>query len=213
MKTYNLYLLKDPTNGDIKYIGYTKNSLSQRLEEHIYEGKRCVLDGKKRYHYYKAFWVRSLLLKNLIPIIELIKTESDINKIKQSEILFIKKFKDLGYKLTNLTPGGDGNSSPSKETKDKIRMSLLGNKDSDETKLNKSKASKGKKKTIEHSLNISIVKKKKVKQIDLTSKEVIRIFNSAKEAALELTGKTTSHIGDVCNKNRPCCLGFYWEWK
>lgn len=91
-------------------------------------------------------------------------------------------------------------------------MSLLGKKDSTETKLNKSKASKGKNKTKDHSFNISKAKKKKVKQFDLKSGEVLKIFNSAIEAALELTGKETSHIGDVCNKQRPVCLGFYWEW-
>lgn len=54
--------------------------------------------------------------------------------------------------------------------------------------------------------------KRKVCQIDLTTNETIRIFNSLTEASLYVSGKRTSNIRLCCNKGAKTCYGYKWEW-
>ena len=57
-----IYALKDPLTNEIKYIGKTCNKLKKRLYYHLYE--------IKKYNNKKTCWIKSLLNKKLIPIIE-----------------------------------------------------------------------------------------------------------------------------------------------
>ena len=87
------------------------------------------------------------------------------------EVLLISCFKDMGYKLANLSDGGEGNSGykATPETLTKMSASAKGKQSwakgkklkphTDETKRQMSVAHKGKPKTEQHRLNISLGKK------------------------------------------------------
>ena len=59
---------------------------------------------------------------------------------------------------------------------------------------------------------------RKVKQIDIETGEVIKIWDSISQAALALSGKKRSHISTVCSGNYndkyklKKCLGYGWEY-
>lgn len=87
---------------NIRYIGKTVNPIS-RLHGHLKEAR-----GKDKFIHnpYKCRWINKELLKGnkiKIVIIDTVWNEdSDF-----WEIFYIKKYKNLGYKLTNLSPGGE----------------------------------------------------------------------------------------------------------
>lgn len=85
---------------DVRYIGYTKKSLNKRLIEH--------LSGSKNMKTYKDKWIQKCLSNHeeiIINLIEICKTHKELI---QKEIYYINNYKNNGYKLTNLTDGGDG---------------------------------------------------------------------------------------------------------
>ena len=112
MKIPKLYVLKDPTTNEIRYVGITIRSLKERLSGHISDAK-C----RPELNYHKINWINSLLDKKLLPVIELVKEFETINEAKQAEIDYIKEYK-IKYNLTNCTIGGDrlGERSHSRES-------------------------------------------------------------------------------------------------
>lgn len=94
-----IYMLIDPRDSKIRYIGKTKQSLKKRLINHIVNSKH------KKTH--KDCWIMNLLNNNFKPQIEL------IDDVQESEWIFweqhyISLYKSWGFNLTNLTIGGDG---------------------------------------------------------------------------------------------------------
>lgn len=125
--TVKIYALTDE-EGDIRYIGKTSQYLKQRLYSHIKETK----SERKSY---KISWIKSLLNKGIKPKIEV------IDEVPESEWQFweqywISQFRAWGFKLTNLTEGGQGGNGykhkPS--SKKKMRHAKLGTTLSDEHK-------------------------------------------------------------------------------
>lgn len=178
-KVYKVYILKDPSTNLIRYVGQTIRSLEKRLTAH--------LNRKASFH--RATWINSLKNKSLIPIIELLEIHDSKEKCDESEIFFIKTFREIGYDLTNATSGGGGTKDykVSDETKKKISIFNKGKKLSKEhiEKIIKSKtgrkrgpmseeckkkignANRGKSKppvTEEHRLNLSLALKKAYKE-------------------------------------------------
>ena len=96
MTKYQLYCLKDPNTLEIRYIGITTASLKARLSQHLYDVK--VQKGT-----HKINWIRSLLLKNLKPIIELLEI-CDESNWEEREKFWIKNV----LNLTNTDEGGKG---------------------------------------------------------------------------------------------------------
>jgi predicted GIY-YIG superfamily endonuclease len=95
---YFLYKLIDPITKEVKYIGYTKRPKT-RLWEHIRDAKVGIKT-------YKCDWIRSLIIKNQKPIIEIISNYESQDEAANEEIRLIKELRESGYKLTNLTEGG-----------------------------------------------------------------------------------------------------------
>jgi group I intron endonuclease len=105
-----------------------------------------------------------------------------------------------------------------------LRLGEGRGKCSDETKLKKSIAMKGKKQTEEHKQKrfqyvieygnkISLSKQKAVVKINLKTGETIE-YSSVSEANLSLNKKIgNSGIGEVCNGKKKTYLGFGWKWK
>jgi group I intron endonuclease len=116
-----IYTLSDETK--IRYIGKTK-SINKRYSEHINQSK-----NKKTY---KEKWINNTLLNGGKIIIEILDVCDD-EVANDSEMYWISQFKMWGFKLVNLTNGGDGGS-----LKGRKRTPM-----SDETKLKLSKSKKG----------------------------------------------------------------------
>jgi hypothetical protein len=92
-----IYMLQDPRNLAVRYIGATTQSLSRRLTGHIY-------DGKKRTSSHKAKWIKSLLKQGLSPVIQLI--EECVNW-QERERFWCEHYR-LITPLVNSTKGGEG---------------------------------------------------------------------------------------------------------
>ena len=95
---YYIYTLSDPITQEVRYIGLTTKSLKSRFSAH------CSKKNKS----YKSNWITSLKRKGLKPIIEVLDTASDFEELKDLEMYWIAQFKQWGFKLLNLTNGGDG---------------------------------------------------------------------------------------------------------
>lgn len=135
MEYTNIYSLSDPKTGEIRYIGKTYNHLRKRLYAHINECK----SGNKSH---KINWIKSILSNGDVPII------STIDIVPTSdweywEKYWIEQFRQWGFNLTNITPGGYDNSyKRTNDTKQKMRVSKLGTTLSDSHKKNISESIK-----------------------------------------------------------------------
>lgn len=91
-----IYALIDPITHKIRYVGKTKN-IKNRLKEHI-----NYVNYQKSH---KNDWIKSLLKKDLIPLIVVLEKCKDW---QDSERFWIKLCRGIGCDLTNLTEGGEG---------------------------------------------------------------------------------------------------------
>jgi len=134
MKTY-IYILIDPETNQVRYIGKTK-SLKRRYNQHISE---C---SKLKSH--KNNWLLLLKNKNLRPEMVVID-ETDKDDWVFLEQWYIELYKSWGYKLTNLTKGGEGayGYCPTPETLVKMSLVQKGKIVSEETRKKLSSAFKG----------------------------------------------------------------------
>lgn len=135
-----IYGLVDPILNQVKYIGKTDNP-KNRLNEHLRKSKYKIT--------YKNNWINSLKEQNLKPEFII------IDMVPENEWIFweqhyISLFKSWGFKLTNMTEGGEGgnfgleinkkiseklkNRIFSDETLELMSKAKLGSKASEETK-------------------------------------------------------------------------------
>lgn len=96
-----IYALSCPESGAIRYIGKCKN-LKSRLGAHLSKAKGF------RTNHHSALWIRSLLNRGLKPIIAAVEVLNDDDDWQAAASAAIRKFRDEGCDLTNLTGGGDG---------------------------------------------------------------------------------------------------------
>jgi Uri superfamily endonuclease len=89
-RPYIIYVLRDPRNNAIKYVGATCQSLPKRLQNHMNE--QAI---KKR------LWIDELKLQGLRPVIEPIETVSSGERIAELEMAWIELFHAIGCKLLN----------------------------------------------------------------------------------------------------------------
>lgn len=135
---YKIYKLIDPITKDVRYVGQTKRSLEQRLNEHV-KGY-----GQKT-NTFKRNWINKLLKQGLTPIIELQESGLTKSTVSEREIYWIKFYKEHDFKLTNATSGGEGplDYKHSEETRAKLKKSLTGRYLSESHRKNIGKASTG----------------------------------------------------------------------
>ena len=96
MKTY-IYILQDPRNSLVKYVGKSNNP-SRRYRAHL------VYTPKNKSYCHN--WIQSLKKKGLKPIMTVIdEVTGDWEWLEQ---YWIEQFKHWGFVLTNHTKGGDG---------------------------------------------------------------------------------------------------------
>jgi hypothetical protein len=104
-----LYVLKDPTTQIVRYVGKTIYP-DKRLKNHISECKY------KKVKHKRGNWIRSLLKKDLLPILEVIKV-CRLDEFEKYETHYIKQYKSK-Y-LTNSDETVQGNSRRIKEVLDR----------------------------------------------------------------------------------------------
>jgi len=103
------------SNGRIRYIGKTIDSLSRRFQGHLINAR----SGKRNH---RCNWMRSLLKQGITPsIIQIGEVEGDGCR---EEIAWIKYFRDEGVDLVNATDGGEGTLGFSPSIKTRKKMSL-----------------------------------------------------------------------------------------
>lgn len=104
-----IYALLDPRDNEVRYIGKTTQP-KNRLSGHIRECKNI-----KSLHY-RAKWIRSLLKKELFPIIKFLKI-CPLSDFVKYETEYIQIYKN--DKLTNSDETGSGNTGRKKEVLDR----------------------------------------------------------------------------------------------
>jgi group I intron endonuclease len=175
-----LYCLKCPYTLEIRYIGITNKDLKGRLSRHIHESK--YRDN------HKSNWIRKLMSDNKIPIIELIIDGLEYEESLNIEIEYIKKYRDMGFNLVNISDGGDFNPSKLQSVRDKISKKLTGIKRSDETKqklrISHIGISKGDKNPFFNKKHTDISRKKMSNSVKLSfnNPDMIRKLSSLKDA-------------------------------
>jgi hypothetical protein len=97
---YKVHIIRDLNDVTPVYVGITSGSLRTRLNKHFHDIKRSSCMNK-----HKKNWISK---HRDSVIIEQIDSAYNVNDLKQKEIFYIKKFRDSGINLFNLTIGGDG---------------------------------------------------------------------------------------------------------
>jgi len=158
-----IYGLSDPISNQIRYIGKAVD-LYTRIRNHYKE-------SRLKYVTHKNTWIKSLLNEGLrvnVIILEVLNNEELLN---ESEIKWIKYYREIGNDLTNGTNGGDGGKM-SPESLLKMSESKRGKTHSEETKLKMSLSKKGH--TLSDETKNKIGKKHKGKIVSEESKEKMR---------------------------------------
>lgn len=158
-----VYGLTDPRTGEIRYVGKSAKGM-KRPQEHGRKGRgngRC------------KNWVASLAKIGLKCGIEVLECCETLDELSTAEVRWIKKGRDAGWRLTNLTDGGEGApghiKSPATrrklsqaaierqanpEVRERIRQRMLGHEVSEETREKIRLSLKGRKLSKTHADNI-----------------------------------------------------------
>ena len=129
-----IYALTDPFTKEIRYIGKSIRPKG-RLLDHCNDPSKT----------WRTNWIQSVLKKNGKPILSILQSLKDDEDWQEAERQWIQKGRDMGWRLTNCTDGGDGLVNPPDEVRQKIILTWLGRKHSEKTKKKIGIASKGRK--------------------------------------------------------------------
>jgi hypothetical protein len=133
---------------EVKYVGKTIDP-KDRLQTHIVGAR----NNKKTYVHY---WINKTRREGNSIVMKIIESNLTYEEAGVREIYWIDYYKKQGFKLTNLTLGGEGclGRSCSKETREKLRKANIGKTRSLETREKLRKAHLGKTRSLEHRENI-----------------------------------------------------------
>lgn len=158
-----IYGLTDPRTGEIRYIGKSTKGL-KRPQEH---GRKGRSNGRCKN------WVSSLINIGLKCGIRVLECSETLDELSAAEVRWIKIGRESGWRLTNLTDGGEGTpghvKSPATrrklslaatqrqsdpEVREQIRQRLIGHEVSEETREKIRLSLKGRKLPEAHAENI-----------------------------------------------------------
>lgn len=180
MDTIKIYTLSHPITNEVRYVGQTKKTLEERLKGH--------LKSKEKVH--RVYWINSLKKEGLIPKIEILD-EVLTKDGSNCEIFWISMFKTWGFKLCNLTDGGETstlkNYVRSKEWGDNISKGKIKAKFkcSDETKKLMSESA------IKRGVNS---KGSQLSKLNLTDNDVIKIKETIKNRGDKTLKKISNEL-------------------
>ncbi len=112
-----IYGLSDPVTHEIRYIGATRNTLVQRLCNHMVDANRDPVRTSDR-----AIWIRSLATRPNIFVLE----EAPLEELDAIEAQYIETYLALGVRLTNSRAGGRTGWTHSETTRRKMSESSIG---------------------------------------------------------------------------------------
>ena len=180
MHKYIIYGLIDPRTNEIRYVGQSTCG-TKRIKQHFYPSH---YKSRKKRHVYN--WINQLLCINLKPeyiiLQELQQCENIKNELDTAECTWIKKLRDSGNNLTNLTDGGGGS---------------IGYKASAESRAKMSVAKKGKKLSDAHVENIRAANKCRSPMTNETKKK-ISISNKGKKRTAEMNASQSENNPMSC---------------
>lgn len=208
----NIYTLSHPLTGEIRYVGKTIQTLERRLTTHLADARA------KRYKNHNCNWIQSLLKQELLPKMELLDCIEDADNWEWLESYWISQLKDWGFRLTNLTDGGDGNKGQvfSRESIQKRADKNRGQKRTEEFKERHSKLLKGKPKTdkAKASIRAVVVKNqgRKVVQLQLETLEFIKEWECIVDAA-RFYRIDASSLANCCKGKYKKSAGYMWKYK
>ena len=194
-----VYLNKRKDNNEVFYVGIGKDKNRPYSKD-----SRSIF--WKNYTSKHAYFVEVLTSE---------LTWEEACEIEKELICFYGR-RDLGFgELVNLTDGGEGvcNMIVSQKTKNKISLGNMGNTSRRGKKMSKeaiakiSKATKGRKTTLETKIKKSVP----VIQYDLQGSFIAEYYG-AKEAS-DVTGVDHSLIIKVCKNKRKMGSGYKWKYK
>ena len=215
MNTWCVYMHENRANGK-KYIGITKQAPERRWQNGY--------GYRESPRFYKAIekygWDG---FKH-----EILYTHLTAEEAAAKEVELIAKYQttdpERGY---NLDPGGGGTqpkteevrakmsrarlgTHPTAATRERLRASHTGLKQTPETRKKRSEALLGKKKSEEHAQNIGRAKSKPVGMYNEAG-EKIAVFSSMTAAGLA-TGINFKNISEVCYGRRHKAGGYAWKF-
>lgn len=212
MKTY-IYTLTDPTNNKVRYVGKTTN-VKRRYYSHINKKSNQRLGN-----FYLRNWLLSLLNNGQKPILEVID-ECDSNW-EDLEKYWIAQFKQWGFKLANLTEGGEGTCGYTQTVKHKEKISQankalkrklsLEHKKIISNRWRNNQFAKGAVRTEEAKENLRILNSKPILQYD-KFENFIQEFSSIKEASNKTNIKRTAIMNNLKNRSKTAG-GYIWKYK
>jgi hypothetical protein len=124
-----VYALVDPRTSETRYIGKSSTGL-ERPRSH-FEPRRISSDPNR----HKAGWIGALTKAGLKPIITVLEECASDAAALVAEVKWIAHGRAQGWRLTNLTDGGDGTAGyrPSAETRAKLSAAHRGFKHAPES--------------------------------------------------------------------------------
>lgn len=239
MEKVIIYGIYDPNIPEIiRYVGKTKKTIKKRLNEHIYlskqnlkrplnlwikkllnegitpEIKEIEITNDKEWAKREIFWIKQYKkINNLLNLSD--GGESNLNYICSEETK--RKISERNKGKHDYWKG----KKMSDEHKQKISQGGYGKKRSEITKKNISNSLKGKKLSESHKLKLSekspnkgkLAKNvRKVDKICLTTKKILKTYDSLEIAAKENNIKNKGNIVMVCKNKRNKCGGFFWKY-
>lgn len=195
MKYTSIYVLIDPRNNKVRYVGKS-NNIKQRYMAHINKAR------KQNLHKYN--WINLLKRLNLKPKLKIIEIVP-ISKWKSRERYWIKYYRNnrnKAYKLLNYDDGGNGLTFGNQTSFKKGNKVWLGKKHTEESKkkISLNNGRKGK----------PAVNRRKVIQRTLSGKK-IKIYDCIQHAAIKTNSKS-SKIISCCKNKRKTHNNFIWEY-
>ena len=209
-----IYTLSDPISGEIKYVGQTSKTLSERMKTHLSDAKHKKANKR-------ITWINSLLKKDLKPIIDIIDEVVEEDWVFW-EMYWIEQLKVWGFNLKNGTIGGDGIKGYVYTEKDKEKMK--GRILSKETKEKMSRSKKGKpspwnsvfgknhhrfgSKHSEETKDKMRIHIKQFNKLGVLVNEWRGISEASKELKISISG-----ISRACSGERKTAGGYIWKYK
>jgi len=144
-KIHLVYALIDPITNIVRYIGKSSCGMSRPRNT----------SGERKGNTRKARWLTKLYRLGKVPEIAIIQRYGSEEDALNGERVWIRRFRETGVDLTNLTDGGDGvcglqHTESTKQLLRERRAEQPGHRFTPSQRKHMSDAAKGKKKSIEH---------------------------------------------------------------
>ncbi|NPD22036.1 NUMOD3 domain-containing DNA-binding protein [Corallococcus exiguus] len=151
---YIVYGLTDPRTGEVRYIGKSARGL-HRPRDH----RRAARLKHERTH--KSNWIRSLLALGMSYGIVILEEVDRPEDLASRERFWISHARAIGWRLTNMTDGGEGALNPPQEVRAARGAALRGRKHTLASRQLMSIAQRGRKLSDEARQRISLVQQGK----------------------------------------------------